>query len=139
MRIILINLKISFWQLEKMDNSFFVLLMASGNAMCTLFLYCYSGAWATISFEKMSDVLFELNWQDLPVVTQKDLILMIADMQKSIHYKGFGVANLDLLTFGSVSSIVVSKNMWKFRQIFPFQLIRAVGTYFMLLKTITSK
>lgn len=67
-----------------------------------IFLYCYFGALGTESYEKMADALFESNWPDLPVTLQKYIVIMIAGMQKPIHYHGFGIANLNLKTFISV-------------------------------------
>lgn len=63
-----------------------------------LFFYCYFGTEATESFEKMADSLFESNWFDLPIKLQKYMIIMIANMQRSIYYHGFEFGNLDLKT-----------------------------------------
>lgn len=77
--------------------------MISG--MVILFLFCYFGALATESFEEMADSLYESNWPELPVALQKYFIVMIGNMQRTLHYHGFEVASLDLNTFISVRSI----------------------------------
>lgn len=67
----------------------------------TLFLYCYFAKMATESFLNIDNYLFESNWQQLPVASQKYFILMIASMQKPIYYHGFGIAILNLETYAS--------------------------------------
>lgn len=56
-----------------------------------------------MSFKKMADNVFEMNWQDLPIELQKYFILMIANMQKPLYYYGGGIVILDLNTFINVS------------------------------------
>lgn len=50
----------------------------------------------------MSDCLYEFNWQSFPVDLQKYIQLMIQNAQKSVFYHGFGMVNLDLMTFTEV-------------------------------------
>lgn len=73
--------------------------------MCTLFLYCYFGVLATESYEQMADALYKSKWHKLPIFLQKYIVIMIIDMQKPIHYHGFGIADLDLVIFITVRSI----------------------------------
>lgn len=74
--------------------------------MSTLSCYCFLGVLATSSFEKMGDSLYESNWMDFPVEMQKHLIVMIAYMQKPIYYHGFGILNVDLVTFVHVRAVL---------------------------------
>lgn len=53
----------------------------------------------------MADLLFESEWQCLPVNLQKYVIVMIADMQRPVYYHGFEVAILDLETFSKVKPL----------------------------------
>lgn len=71
--------------------------------MLIMFFYCYFGKLASISFEQMTDHVFQMNWQDLPVKLQKYFILLIANMQKPLFYYGGGIVILDLSTFVNVS------------------------------------
>lgn len=70
-----------------------------------LFVYCYFGKLATDSYRKMSDCVYDLNWQELPLRLRKYIIL-ITNMQKTIYYHGFEVAVLNLNTFFRVSHIL---------------------------------
>lgn len=74
-------------------------VMLSGSIM---FLYCYYGEMATESFEKISDALYESNWQNLSLQLQKYYILMIGNAQRPLHYHGFHVSILSLNTFAKV-------------------------------------
>lgn len=75
-------------------------VMLSGSIM---FLYCYFGEMATESYEKLTDSLYEGNWQELKPDLQKYIILMIANAQRPLYYHGFEVAILSLNTFAKVS------------------------------------
>lgn len=107
-----------------------------------MFLYCYFGVLATESFKSMTDSLYESEWSKFPVALQKYVIVMIANMQKPLRYHGFGIANLDLVTFIGVriiQSIQFCKIKQKYVFFHLFQLIRSVITYYMMFKTIISK
>lgn len=71
--------------------------------LSNLFLHCYFGELATESYDKMAESLNDINWTELPIETQKYIILMTANMQRPLHYHGFNVAVLDLKTFSTVS------------------------------------
>lgn len=58
---------------------------------------------ATESFEEMADQLYESNWTEFPVKCQKYIIFMIGSMQRDYYYTGFGVANMNLEFFITVS------------------------------------
>lgn len=64
---------------------------------------------ATLNFERMTDIVFEMNWLDLPVDLQKYFILIIANMQKPLYYYGGGIVILDLSTFVNVSETMPCK------------------------------
>lgn len=109
-----------------------------------MFVYCYFGKIATESYAKMSDCLFESNWPEKPVKLQKYFILMIGNAQRPLEYHGFGLAVLKLETFANVNE--ASKNQLNN---FPnlcfnffvcvFQMLRNTVTYYMMIKTLTTK
>lgn len=52
---------------------------------------------------KMSDTLYNSDWAYRPVRIQKCMFLMILHTQKPYYYNGFGIANLNEVTFITVS------------------------------------
>lgn len=83
----------------RIDYNLFTLFVTSSTGTMVLFLYCYFGKLATDSMENMSDCVFELNWLRLTRNSQKYIVIMITNMQKSLYYHGFEVAILNLNTF----------------------------------------
>lgn len=75
-------------------------MLAFSVGMLNALLYCYFGAMANESYGKMYDCIFELNWYEFPIEQQKYFNLMAANMQRPLHYHGFGVLylNLDIFT-----------------------------------------
>lgn len=53
----------------------------------------------------MSDSLYDCNWHEVPIHLQKHFIIMIAGAQRPLDYSGYGIINLNLETFCSVSQI----------------------------------
>lgn len=70
--------------------------------MVSILIYCYLGKISTESYEEMSDCVYKMKWYVLPIELQKFFILMIANMEKSLQYHGFGVIDLNLETFTKV-------------------------------------
>lgn len=95
----------SFQQIHHIDFTLSSVIVALLIFVLNLFIYCYFGELATGSFEKMSDSLDDIDWYELPIELQRYFILMKANMQKPLHYHGFGVANLSLNTFITVRKI----------------------------------
>lgn len=77
--------------------------MGASIGMLSMFIYCYFGKLATESFEKMSDCVYDLDWYKLSLSLQKYVVIMIANMQKTLYYHGFEVVVLNLNTFLRVS------------------------------------
>lgn len=71
-------------------------------------LYSFYGTLAIRSYEKMADRVYEIDWPELPVELQKYFILIIGNVQKPIHYHGFGVVILNMET---LSKVCVSDDM----------------------------
>lgn len=124
-----------------MDFTITVLLLAVSASIAYLFMYCYFGKLATESYENMANCLYQSNWTKFSTETQKYILLMIMNVQQTIHYHGFGVAVLNLETFCTVKTsrmhLRPKKNWWQFAFFSLFQLIRTVVTYFMAFKTLT--
>ena len=68
-----------------------------------MFPYCYFGKLATDNFVQMSDCVYDMNWHKLSNELQKNVILMIANMQRPIYYHALYAALLDLNTYVRVS------------------------------------
>lgn len=97
---------LNFQNRENPDDTVVPLALGVVVSTSLLFLYCFFGKLATDSYLRIGDLVYESNWQDIPVELQKYLILMIFNMQKSLKYHGFGIAVLDLITFTSVRQTI---------------------------------
>lgn len=101
--------------------------------------YCYFGKVTSESFAQMCDSIYYLNWPHLPIELQKLIILMIAHMQQSIFYHGFGIVQLDLNTFVRVSKRELYSKV-EFNLISAqFQLLRTVVSYYFMFKTVAQQ
>lgn len=89
-----------------MNSNILALSTAAATGLANLFVYNYFGEMANNSFRRMPDDLYEFDWKDLPIQLQKYIILMLGNMQQPLYYHGFGVANLNLETFGKVRNFV---------------------------------
>lgn len=67
-----------------------------------IFLYCYVGTFTTVKFLRFSDAAYESLWYKFPVGLQKYMRLIIADAQRSRAFDGYGVMDLNLMTFAKV-------------------------------------
>lgn len=94
-----------FQKVHDIDFDISLLMIALSTSGLSLFLFSFFGKMATESYEKMSNSLFESDWQNLSINLQKYLLLMIRNAQRPLHYHGFRVISLDLETFSEVSKI----------------------------------
>lgn len=97
--------------LQNPDFTLMTILMAILTQMVTAFIYCYFGKLATDSIQRMSDRVFDMNWQNLPIGLQKYVILMIANMQRPIYYHGSGIVQMNLNTFINVSAFFLKSDL----------------------------
>lgn len=88
--------------MKHIDFSVVILLTAVTTGVANLYLYCVFGKMTTESFEKISDAMYECNWQEFPVDFQKYLLFMITNAQRRLFYDGFGLVVLNLYTFCKV-------------------------------------
>lgn len=95
-------LLIFFQQLRHIELSITTVIMAIIASTLILFLYCFFGKIASESSMGIANLLFQANWQALPLKLQKYFIIMIANAQIPLYYHGFGVAVLNLETFTKV-------------------------------------
>ncbi|XP_055309901.1 odorant receptor 47a-like [Sitodiplosis mosellana] len=100
------------------DLSLPFLVLAAVVNISNLFVYCYFGKLASVSYEKMAHCLYESNWQRLSTHLQKYIVLMMGNMHRPLFYHGFDVFILNLSTFS--------------------KLLKTIITYYMMLKTVTS-
>lgn len=129
-----------FQQSKHIDFSIWILLMACSMASLNMFVYCFFGKMATESFEQMANSLYEINWPELPIRLQKYIILMIGNAQRPIYYHGFGMAVLNLETFGKVkfSCFEWIEHRTIYCALIFLQLIKTVFTIYMMFKTLST-
>lgn len=84
-----------------------VVVVGVSAGILIIFPFCFYGKLATESFDKMTDVIWDLNWLVLPLALQKYIILLLANMQMTMYYHGFEIITLDLNTFVRVSTVWV--------------------------------
>lgn len=126
------------------DLSISILLSLFFGCIADLFVICYLGKTATENFLTMADLMYKVNWHELPIELQRYFILMMANMQQPLYYHGFGVVILDLETYTSVTNalfirlllICLTKNHY-FKGVSFLQLMNSVYTYYMMLKTLS--
>ncbi|XP_055305850.1 odorant receptor 4-like [Sitodiplosis mosellana] len=104
--------------IKHIDLGLYMAIVNISAGAYNLFLYCYFGKMVTDNFAKISEYLYDIKWYELPVELQKYIILAIQNAQLPLHYHGFKVAILNLETFCA--------------------MIRAVFSYYMMFKTLTT-
>lgn len=95
-------------QIQHLEMSITLVLMAIFISISNLFIYCYFGKIATNSFMKISLCLYESDWQNQPLNIQKHFIVMIANAQRPLFYHGYHMSVLNLETFTKVSKACFS-------------------------------
>ncbi|XP_055310916.1 putative odorant receptor 69a [Sitodiplosis mosellana] len=108
-------------QISKHFEIYALFLFLFGTLLFTtnLFLCCFFGKLASESYKQMSDSLYDYDWHELPLYLQKQFIIMIAGAQIPLDYYGYGIITLNLETFCA--------------------LLRAVYTYYMIIKTLSTE
>lgn len=89
--------------MKHLDFELYMLLVSVAAAISSLFAYCYFGKIATNSYDQMAECLYDCNWHELDLQHQKYILVMMMNAQRPIYYNGFGVADLNLETFTTVS------------------------------------
>lgn len=87
-----------YQECRHLDLALPLLLIATTVNLSTLFIYCYFGLMSSDSYGEMADCLYGSNWQRLPTDLQKYIVLVMANMRRSLYYHGFEVFVLDLRT-----------------------------------------
>lgn len=90
---------------QRFDNSVIHMLIGVLVSMLNLFLYCYFGKLTTDSHLQMTLHLYESDWTGISIELKKYFILIIANMQKPLHFYGSGFFVLNLETFNVVRNI----------------------------------
>lgn len=94
--------------IKHLDLNSYMVLMALLVSGANLFFYCYYGNRSTNDYAQMSHILYESNWNELPVELQKFVKMMIANAQRPLFYHGFHLVILNLETYLKVNEIVSS-------------------------------
>lgn len=79
-----------------------ILLISLLYAIFYLFALCLCGEFTRVTFLKYSDRLYEHQWYSLPVLLQKNLLIMMMNMNSPSIYTGYGIVNLSLESFTKV-------------------------------------
>lgn len=85
------------------DLNFYMVLMALLVSGANLYFYCYYGNRSTDDYAQMANILFESNWNELPVEYQKFVKMMIANAQRPFFYHGLHIFHLNLETYLKVN------------------------------------
>lgn len=89
-----------FQQLQNINSDIIMMVVAASVGMSNLFIYCYFGEMATEYFKRMSNCLYQSEWEALPVELQKYFVVMIANTQIPMFYSG---DDLNFCSFLSLS------------------------------------
>lgn len=65
-------------------------LMLAFATLIPFFLFCHFGGNVTTRFQDIGNVIYQLEWYNLPLDMQKDLLPFIALSQKRIYMRGYG-------------------------------------------------
>lgn len=68
----------------------------------TVLLYCYVGSLTTSQFLRFGDISYESDWIKMPIAMRRFILLLIADAQRPIIFKGLSLIDLNLMTFTTV-------------------------------------
>lgn len=88
-----------------MELNIIIFVVGSLAPLIDAFVYCYCGAMKTNWFMEYLDRLYDIRWYDLPVPLQKQLIIIIGNLQRPLEYQGLGMITLKLMTFVNVKLI----------------------------------
>lgn len=88
--------------LKSIDFNIFVVLISVSMGSGTVLLYCYVGTFTTTQFLNYADATYESAWYLYPLNLQKAAQMIIADAQRPLIFYGFGVIDLNLITFTKV-------------------------------------
>lgn len=89
--------------IQQLTGQIILMLFAVSVSGMILFIYCYYGKQATDSYAAFAMSLYQMAWTNLPNDLQKYFIFMIANAQKEVSYRGFGLVKLNLETFTTVN------------------------------------
>lgn len=128
-----------FQQVQHTNSGLGLVIIAVVVSAANMFVYCFYGKMATESFEQMSSCLYESNWKELSVDLQKYMMLMIQNSQRSLSYHGFGMINLDLMTFCKVSEYRPNYRFLMLTYYWFLQLLKSVFSSYALFKTLTEQ
>lgn len=86
-----------------MESEIFILLLCVSLSTGMVFLFCSVGSWTTDNFSRFADISYESLWYKFSPDLQKYLRLIIADAQRPRVFQGFGIIDLNFMTFTTVN------------------------------------
>lgn len=89
--------------MHKLDFNMGISLFCICISGCVLFLYCFLGERTTQNYLSFGELVYRSKWHRLPARLQKPIIMMIAVAQRPLYYNVFGIAHLNVSTFGKVN------------------------------------
>lgn len=127
----------SLQAIKHLDLSFFIMLMGIIASGWNLYLYCYFGHAVTECFTGIDYYVFDTKWYNQPLSFQKNLIVVIQNAQQPIRFHGFGLAQVNLITYCKVWTLffwIAQGYLWVFLSL---QVLRTVISYYMMFKALT--
>lgn len=109
-------------------------------AMLWSFLLCYSANLSSSAVSDISEIAYNGNWPQYPLIYRKYVQSIILRSQSSTTLMGYKLVHCDLETFGKVSKFVwIQCNSIQSKSffIFLFQLIKSAWYYYLILKNLS--
>lgn len=98
-----IELSLSSQVFVRADIKVFLVTLAVLLSTGVVFIYCYVGTFTTEQFLLYADITYESKWYKCPVPLQKLLTILLAYSQRPRYFNGYGLIDLTLVTFTTVS------------------------------------
>lgn len=123
--------------LKSIDFNIFVVLISVSMGSGTVLLYCYVGTFTTTQFLYYADATYESAWYSYPLNMQKAVQMIIADAQRPLIFYGFGVIDLNLITFTKVRAFFECDILQLNVHNYAFQVMKTVVSYYLMFKRLT--
>lgn len=98
-----IEINLSSQLFVQADFKVFLVTLAVFLSTGVVFIYCYVGTFTTEQFLLYADITYESKWYKFPVPLQKLLTILLAYSQRPRYFNGYGLIDLTLVTFTTVS------------------------------------
>lgn len=105
-------------------------LMLAFATLIPFFLFCYFGGNITTRFEDIDNATYQLQWYNLPLDMQKDLLPLIALSQKRIYMRGYGNTRSTQSVFKKVCISNVRYTQMVVDSVILFEIFQALKSQF---------